>query len=194
MILPFATLNEGKLREARHVLSPMGIDVIRLPLELIEPDAGTIEEVTREKLRQVKEMGIDRVMVDDAGIFFAAYDHFPGILTKRIFERIGYKGIFKLLEGETRQAWFEGAIALLWDGETQIFSARTHGRLLDTLPPDVKPEAGFPFNPIFVPAGDHRTLAEMSPDERERYSYRGKVLKEAARWLNERNVETRGVH
>lgn len=187
MILPFATTNEGKIQEAEQVLRPLGIEVVSLPLELLEPDAGTIEEVTREKLRQVKEMGLQRVMVDDAGIFFAAYPHFPGILTKRVVERIGYKGIFKLLQGESRDAWFEGAIAILWDGEINTFSARTDGRLLECLPSDVTPEPGFPFNPLFVPAGADRTLAEMSPRERERYSYRGKVLKEAARWLMERN-------
>ncbi|PTM56641.1 non-canonical purine NTP pyrophosphatase [Desmospora activa] len=187
MKLPFATTNEGKLREARHVLTPLGIDVVSLPLQLFEPDVGTIEDVTREKLKQVKERGIQRVMVDDAGIFFAAYSHFPGILTKRVFERIGYKGIFKLLQGERRDAWFEGAIAILWDGEVNTFSAHTYGRLLEEYPPGVTPEPGFPFNPLFVPVGENRTFAEMSPSEREQYSYRAKVLKEAAHWLQERN-------
>ncbi|PTX59637.1 dITPase [Melghirimyces profundicolus] len=186
MILPFATQNEGKLNEAREILGPLGIEVESMNLDLAEPDRGTIEAVTMEKLRQVREMGFSRVMVDDAGIFFAAYPHFPGILTKRVFQGIGYKGIMKLLDGETRKAWFEGAVAVLWDGETVAFSAQTPGRLLKTSPDRIQPEPGFPFNSIFIPHGDHRTLSEMSAEERAHYSYRGKVLKQVARWLSER--------
>ncbi|MFC4077489.1 non-canonical purine NTP pyrophosphatase [Salinithrix halophila] len=183
MILPFATKNEGKLKEAEQVLMPCGIQVTPLSLELAEPDSGSIEEVAREKMRQVMEMGYRRAMVDDAGIFFAAYQQFPGILTKRIFERIGYKGIMKLLEGETRKVWFEGAVGVLWDGESAIFSARTSGRLLKMNPSDIQPEPGFPFNPLFVPDGETRTFAEMKPEEREAYSYRGRALKKAVHWL-----------
>lgn len=189
VILPFATQNEGKLKEARQVLEPLGIQVERLSLDLAEPDLGTVEGVTGEKLRQVREMGFERVMVDDAGIFFAAYDHFPGILSKRVFEGIGYKGVMKLLKGETREAWFEGAVAVLWDGETAVFSAKTPGRLLEADPEEIQWEPGFPFNPIFVPQGDSRTLSEMTAPEREQYSYRGRALKELARWLRKRSCQ-----
>src|SRR5699024_1034149 len=160
------------------------MDVEALSLELVEPDFGTIEAVARDKLRQVRKRGYRRAMVDDAGIFFKAYDHFPGILTKRIFERLGYKGVMKLLAGESREAWFEGVVAVLWDGETAVFSAKTPGRILDVAPAQVRPEPGFPFNPIFVPEGEHRTMGEMSAEERETYSYRGKVLRQVAVWLN----------
>ncbi|MDA8352194.1 MAG: non-canonical purine NTP pyrophosphatase [Firmicutes bacterium] len=184
MIIPFATQNQAKLTEAKQVLQPWGMDVEALSLELVEPDFGTIEAVARDKLRQVRKRGYRRAMVDDAGIFFKAYDHFPGILTKRIFERLGYKGVMKLLAGESREAWFEGVVAVLWDGETAVFSAKTPGRILDVAPAQVRPEPGFPFNPIFVPEGEHRTMGEMSAEERETYSYRGKVLRQVAVWLN----------
>jgi XTP/dITP diphosphohydrolase len=184
--LPFATQNEGKINEARRVLSQYGIEVVPIALDISEPDAGSIEHVTREKLRQVREMKVDRAMVDDAGIFFAAYHQFPGVLTKRVFQGIGYRGVMKLLAGETREAWFEGGIALLWDGEEVFFSARTRGRLLESLPAGVTPEPGFPFDALFVPEGEHRTLAEMPPAERERFSYRVEALKELAEWLRRR--------
>lgn len=186
MILPFATQNKGKLIEARQVLEPLGIRVKPLSLDLREPDFGSVEEVTGDKLRQVCALGYRRVMVDDAGIFFSAYDGFPGILSKRVFQRIGYKGVMKLLEGETREAWFEGVVAVLWEGETAFFSGKTLGHLLKVNPADISPEPDFPFNPIFVPRGDCRTLSQMSPQERKRYSYRGKALEELAGWLRQR--------
>ncbi|SMO65405.1 non-canonical purine NTP pyrophosphatase [Melghirimyces algeriensis] len=183
MILPFATQNEGKLQEARQVLQPYGIRVQSLSLDLVEPDLGTIEDVTKEKMNQVQSLGYQRVMVDDAGIFFKAYNRFPGILSKRVFQGIGYRGVMKLLDGESRDAWFEGAVAVLWDGKRAVFSDRTPGRIVNTIPSNIDPEPGFPFNPIFIPNGDHRTLAEMSPQERQQYSYRGKVLKKVADWI-----------
>ncbi|SDW45564.1 dITPase [Marininema mesophilum] len=183
MILPFATTNDDKLKEAERVLKPHGIEVTPLRLTLMEPDTGSIEAVAWEKLKQVCELGYERVMVDDAGIFFAAYPHFPGILTKRVFDRIGYKGILKLLEGESRQAWFEGAMGVIWDGERAVFSAKTPGRLLGKVPQNMPDEPGFPFNRIFVPDGETRTFAQMSLEEREAYSYRGQVLHRIASWL-----------
>lgn len=131
MKLRFVTENAGKLAEARSILSPLGIEVIHHSLSLVEPEEGTIEEVCLEKLRQVRRMGLNRVMVDDAGVFLAAYPGFPGVLTKRIFDLIGYKGFMKLLTGESRQAWFEGAVAALWDGKIRCFTARTPGRIIE---------------------------------------------------------------
>ncbi|MDN4594358.1 non-canonical purine NTP pyrophosphatase [Polycladomyces subterraneus] len=183
MKLQFATQNEGKLAEAKRVLSRFGIEVIGLPVDLWEPSSGEIETVTLEKLRQIRRMGYDRVMVDDAGIFFAAYDHFPGVLTKRVFDRIGYRGVRKLLEGEDRTAWFEGCIAVSWDGETGVFAARTSGRILDPIPDDIRPEPGLPFNPIFIPDGETRVLGAMTPEEQMKYSYRCRALEQMAEWL-----------
>ncbi|QKG83203.1 hypothetical protein GXN76_01140 [Kroppenstedtia pulmonis] len=186
MILPFATKNEGKLKEAEQVLKPYGIQVTGLSLDLMEPDVGSVEAVTKYKLKQVWEQGYTRVLVDDAGIFFAAYPSFPGILSKRIFERIGYRGIMKLLAGETRRAWFEGAVGVLWDGDTACFSARTSGFLLEKNPEEIKAEPGFPFNPLFVPDGDTRPMSEMSWEERNRFSYRETALRQVAQWLRNR--------
>jgi XTP/dITP diphosphohydrolase len=184
--LGFVTENAGKLAEARAVLSPLGIEVHHTPLPLSEPKEGTIREICLEKLHQVRRMGMDRVMVDDAGIFLASYPGFPGVLTKRIFEMIGYKGFMNLLAGQSRQAWFEGAVAALWDGEIGCFVARTPGRIIEADPESLRPEPGFPFNPIFVPEGEDRVLSKISREERLKYSYRRKAMEQLAGWLKER--------
>lgn len=192
MKLRFVTENAGKLAEARSILSPLGIEVIHEPLPLVEPEEGTIEAVCLEKLRQAKRMGLDRVMVDDAGVFLAAYKGFPGVLTKRIFDLIGYRGFMKLLEGESRQAWFEGAVAVAWDGEIRCFTARTPGRIIEADPDSLQPEPGFPFNPIFVPEGEDRVLSEISPEKRLKHSYRRKALEQLAAWLKKRTERDDG--
>jgi len=121
--LRFVTENVGKLEEARTVLSPLGIEVVHHSLALVEPVEGGIEDVCLEKLRQVRRTGLNRVMVDDAGLFLKAYPGFPGVLTKRIFDQIGYRGFMKLLSGESRQAWLEGTVAVLWDGRFAVSPA-----------------------------------------------------------------------
>lgn len=184
--LRFVTENVGKLEEARSILSPLGIEVIHHSLMLMEPVEGRIEEVCLEKLRQVRRMGLNRVMVDDAGLFLKAYPGFPGVLTKRIFDQIGYRGFMKLLAGESRQAWLEGAVAVLWDGKIRCFTARTHGSIIEAEPESLRPEPGFPFNPVFVPEGEDRVLSELSPEKRLEHSYRRKALEQLAAWLKER--------
>lgn len=191
MKLGFVTENAGKLAEARSILSPLGIELYHVALPLREPEEGTIREVCLEKLRQVRRMGLDRVMVDDAGIFLAAYQGFPGVLTKRIFDLIGYKGFMKLLAGESRKAWFEGAVAVLWDGEIRCFFAKTPGKIIEADPENLQPEPGFPFNPIFVPEGEDRVLSEIPPEERLKHSYRRKALEQLAAWLKKREEHNR---
>lgn len=183
MKLPFATANEGKLEEARRVLAPYGIEVVPLKVDIWEPKEGSVSEIALEKLRQVRAQGYQRVMVDDAAIFFAAYDQFPGVLTKRIFDRIGYRGIMKLLEGESRAAWFEGAVAVAWDHAEACFTAQTHGEIITCEPEEIVMQSGMPFNPIFIPENEQRVWADLSLEEQLKISYRGKALKQLATWL-----------
>lgn len=185
----FATKNEGKLAEANWVLAPLGMEVEGLDIHLSEPDAGTVEEVALIKLQQVMDRGYDDVMVDDAGIFFAAYPQFPGVLTKRIFDRIGYRGIHKLLLEESREAWFAGTVAICWGGEVRTFSGMTRGRMIENITESIQAEPGFPFDPIFVPDGGTRVLKEMPVIERLSYSYRRKALEKMASWLKSGNRE-----
>ncbi|MBA4543025.1 MULTISPECIES: non-canonical purine NTP pyrophosphatase [Thermoactinomyces] len=181
----FATQNTGKLAEAREILSPFGFEVESIDLPLDEPDAGTVTEVARIKLEQAAVSGSGPIMVDDAGLYLAAYPGFPGVLTKRVFERIGYRGIAKLLAGEDRRAWFEGAVGVSWRGKQKVFTGKTRGVILEEWPERIKPEPGFPFDPIFLPDGATKVLKDMTSAERMHYSYRRKALEKMVNWLKE---------
>jgi XTP/dITP diphosphohydrolase len=192
MKIYFLTTNKGKLREAELAMQPLGIQVESYPIEINEPSEGTIEEVALAKLKQALEYlksddqgktWEDRILVvDDAGIFFEAYHEFPGIFTKRLFHSIGYKGMMKLLDGESRRAYFEGALAVYRLGEIKTFKAITPGRI--ALETSVAPQnEGFPYNVLFIPDGDHRVLAEMNEEERLSYSYRKKAFDRLGIWL-----------
>lgn len=179
----FASNNQAKLNEVKQILEPLGFEVENLEIDFQEPSFGTIEEVALNKLDQILEKGYDQVIVDDSGIFFKAYHQFPGILTKRIFHHIGYVGIKKLLEGESREAWFKGTLALSWKGEKRIFSGILKGVMVKDICEETCCEPGLPFDPIFIPVGSSQTLKKMSIEERLFYSYRRPALEEMVKWI-----------
>lgn len=186
MKLFFVTQNKAKVAEAKGILAPYGIEVEQRTVSFVEPDKGTVEETARAKLEQVLKKGLDQFMVDDAGIYFAAYTDFPGILSKRIYERIGYKGIYKLLHGEKREAWFRGAVGVCFNGEMKIFSGETRGHIIERMDGLKNAVSDFPYDPIFIPEGESRVLSQLSENEWKIYSYRRKALVRMAEWLMEK--------
>ncbi|TCS84188.1 non-canonical purine NTP pyrophosphatase [Tepidibacillus fermentans] len=183
MKLIFVTTNPEKLAEAQLALAPFGHQVEGKSFPFIEPTEGTLEEIARYKLEQIKEDEEIPIFVDDSGIFFESYPQFPGILTKRIFQLIGYKGIDKLLSGESRKAYFRGVIAVKWKGKIDVFHGITSGRIISEIPYNLPKDLRFPFDPIFIPDGDTQVLGNMSLEQRVYYSYRRKALEKMGHWL-----------
>ncbi len=185
MRLLFVTTNREKLKEARLALAPYGHQVDSIDYNFIEPTNGAVEMVAKEKLSQLEQaISADSpVIVDDSGLYFAAYEGFPGILTKRIFQQIGYKGIRKLLADEDRRAYFHGVIAFMWRGEVKTFHGRMHGRIIEEIPYDLPTDSQYPFDPIFVPRGSELTMSQLTIEERLKYSYRRKALDQLGDWL-----------
>ncbi len=187
MKLIFATTNIEKFNEAKLALAPYGYEVEHESFDFNEPINGEMENIAKIKLMQVKnKLGLDApVFVDDSGIYFEAYNNFPGILTKRIFRMIGYRGIKKLLENENRKAHFHGVIAFIWNNEVKIFHGRTYGSIIKDIPDNLPDNLKFPFDPIFIPKGSTRTFGQMDIKEKLNYSYRREALDGLGLWLNE---------
>lgn len=183
MKITFVTSNKKKVEETSQILKRYGIEVVAKPFALIEPGEGTVEEIALHKLKQVISKGEDQVMVDDAGIYFRAFPQFPGVLSKRIFQCLGYRGIKKLLAGEDRTAWFEGTIAVCWRGRICSFTGITPGFIIEDWPEDLNPNPSFPYDPIFVPEGESVVWQELSDEKKAFYSYRRKALEKMAEWI-----------
>jgi non-canonical purine NTP pyrophosphatase (RdgB/HAM1 family) len=188
MKLTFVTSNQAKLAEVRSVLEPEGIMVESANFCFWEPDGGTVQEVALAKLRQVEELW-ENVLVDDAGLYLDAYPNFPGVLSKRIFQMIGYRGLHKLLIGETRKARFEGAIALSVGRVQKVFIGQTEGEIssFDPYHLHVNREHSFPYDPIFIPQGEEQVLEKLEPHKKLFYSYRRKALSQLVEWWKGEN-------
>lgn len=97
--LIFITSNKHKVEEIGAVLKDFGIEIEQLKMEYEEDKEAGMEEVAKKAAKQLAEKLKKPVIVEDTGLFFKAYNNFPGPMPKFVFSGIGYEGIFKLLEG-----------------------------------------------------------------------------------------------
>ena len=189
MIIPgkelvLATGNAGKLREMRALLEPLGL-IIRPQSEWDFPAAEetglTFIENAILKARHAAEQTGLPALADDSGLEVDALDGAPGIYSSRYAGEEGNAdaNIDKLLEalsGESgRSARFRCVIALLRhpaDPMPLVVDGCWEGRILEAR----RGEGGFGYDPVFQPLDADRAAAELSKEEKNRLSHRGKAL------------------
>ena len=118
---------------------------------------------------------------DDSGLAVAALDGAPGVRSARFAgedadDAANRVELLRRMAGETeRAAAFVCVLALaLPNGGPEIYcEERCEGTLLDA----ERGEQGFGYDPLFVPAGETRTFAEMTRDEKAGFSHRGRALR-----------------
>ncbi|AFK21999.1 XTP/dITP diphosphatase [Pyrococcus sp. ST04] len=177
----FITSNDGKVREAKALLEPLGVEVIKKTIEYPEIQAGSLEEVVEFGAKWLAEILDGPFMIEDSGLFIEALNGFPGVYSAYVYKTIGLDGILKLLSDvENRRAYFKSVIGY-YDGKLHIFKGIVWGRIST----EKRGIHGFGYDPIFVPDGYEKTFAEMTTEEKNAISHRGKALKEFHRWLKE---------
>lgn len=192
----FATGNEGKMKEIRMILEDLGLPVYSMKeagIEVaIEENGQSFAENAIIKARAVaacldpQEEGI--VLADDSGLEVDALHKEPGIYSARYLGEdtpytVKNKQIIERLSGvpdEQRSARFVSAIAaVLPDGEVLTAQGTIEGRIGY----EEKGSNGFGYDPIFyVPAYDC-TTAELTPEQKNEVSHRGKALREMKQLL-----------
>ncbi|CAB50597.1 XTP/dITP diphosphatase [Pyrococcus abyssi] len=181
MKLFFITSNPGKVREAAKFFEPLKIEVIQLKREYPEIQADSLEEVVKFGIEWLKKEIDSPFFIEDSGLFIESLNGFPGVYSSYVYKTIGLDGILKLMEGiEDRKAYFKSVIGY-YDGDVHIFSGVTWGRIAN----EKRGEGGFGYDPIFIPEGSEKTFAEMTTEEKNSLSHRGKALKAFFDWLKE---------
>jgi XTP/dITP diphosphohydrolase len=182
-----ATANPHKADEMRAVLSPLGVDLLDRPEGVADVDetGATLEENALLKARALVETTGWPAIADDTGLFVDALDGRPGVRSARYAgEAASYDdNVTKLLDelegvAMPRTARFITMIAVAFpDGtafcvEGELDGVITHARAGDQ---------GFGYDPVFVPNdADGRTLAQLSPPEKNELSHRGRALRALA--------------
>lgn len=181
----FATGNAGKMREIREILADMDLEVVSMAeigadIE-IEENGATFEENAVIKARAVGKVCGEIVLADDSGLEVDHLNREPGIYSARYMGEdtpysIKNASIIQRLEGvprEERTARFVCAIAAVFpDGEEVV----THGEIEGWIDYEEKGSNGFGYDPIFSVPEFGRTTAELSDEEKNSVSHRGRAL------------------
>ncbi len=181
----FATGNAGKIKEINMIMSDTGMEVISMKeagITLdIEENGSTYEENALIKARAVAACTEDIVLADDSGLEIDYLNKEPGVYSARYMgEDTPYSvknaNLIGRLEGvpeEQRTARFVCAIAaVLPDGRELTTKATIEGRIGY----EERGENGFGFDPIFYVPEFGRTTAELTEEEKNQVSHRGKAL------------------
>ncbi|MFB1063723.1 XTP/dITP diphosphatase [Natrinema sp. H-ect4] len=177
MAIRFVTGNEGKVREAREYLE--GVE----PVEQIEYDYTEVQSDSLEEIaahgacEAFEELGSDEpVLVDDAGLFVDSLGGFPGPYSAYVEDTVGVERLWQLAsEEENRRAQFRTVLAYVDRHGTETFAGSVAGTLVAP-----RGEGGFGYDPIFEYNG--QTMAEMSTEEKNAISHRGRALAAFAEW------------
>ena len=181
----FATSNAGKMKEVRSILEGLDVEVLSMKeagvfVDVVE-DGSTFEENATIKATAIQKECGEIVLADDSGLEVDFLNKEPGIYSARYMgEDTSYdiknQNLIDRLAGvpdERRTARFVCAIAAAFpDGSVEI----TRGTIEGQIGYEEKGENGFGYDPIFYVPEFGKTTAELSEEEKNQVSHRGKAL------------------
>ena len=184
-----ATTNEGKLAEIERILSPLGFEVQPPPrkLEVKESGDSFLENAYIKAQAYYEKFGMP-TLADDSGLVVSAMAPYPGVYSSRFYslefggveevkgnkDTTNIRKLLRLLEKEKDRSAKFVACVVLYIGEKGLFS---FGECKGSIAYEPRGDKGFGYDPIFVPEGFDKTMAEISPEEKDRISHRGKALR-----------------
>ena len=184
-----ASGNKHKIQELRQVLKPLGIE---LKSTLDYPDAEEVDEdqpdLEGNALKKArywhKKTGLP-ALADDTGLEVDALNGEPGVYSARYAgENATYRDnvdklLYELTNAENRNARFRTVIAFVTDKDEHIFEGVCEGAITKV----AKGSKGFGYDPVFKPTGYEKTFAELSSEEKNKISHRGRALQKFIEFL-----------
>ena len=191
MKIVFATNNAHKLNEVRQVVGS-SFEIVSLRecgiTEDIPENEPTLEGNALAKARYIyARTGLD-CFADDTGLEVDALGGEPGVRSARYAtdghdDEANKRLLLERMSGvENRAAQFRTAVALILDGKEYLFDGVVRGAIAA----EQHGEGGFGYDPLFFPEGGDRTFAEMSGEEKNAISHRGRAVRKLAEFLQEK--------
>ena len=187
-----ATSNMDKVREIRQILQGTDVEVLSMKEAgiscEIEETGTTFEENAAIKAKTIRDLTGVLTIADDSGLMIDYLDGAPGIYSSRFMgEDMPYpeknRAILEKLKDvpdEQRSARFVCAIAIAWpDGHMDVCKETMEGRIAY----EIAGEGGFGYDPIFYLPDRGCTSAQLTADEKNAISHRGKALRKAVEIL-----------
>lgn len=189
LLVVLATRNSDKVREITAILNdaplvvadPTGLPAWDEPVE----DGHTLEENAYIKARAAHVATGLPAIADDTGLEVDALGGAPGVLSSRFagdgatYEANCKKLLHELRDVPTRSARFRTVVATAGFGDAGIARVDfdVDGVLEGTIATESRGDGGFGYDPVFVPRGLDRTLAELTADEKNAISHRGRAFR-----------------
>ena len=191
MKILFATSNKNKAIEIRKML-PDNMELLTLEdikiTEEIPETSDTIEGNAKQKADYItKNFGLN-CFADDTGLEIEALDGNPGVRSARYAgeersDEANMEMVCKKLTAEmNRSARFKTVIALNIDHQQYLFDGIVNGIIRK----EKKGENGFGYDPIFEPENCGKTFAEMTMEEKNKYSHRARAIKKMIDFLHQK--------
>jgi non-canonical purine NTP pyrophosphatase, rdgB/HAM1 family len=181
MKIVFASGNRGKLREAGEIFEGFEIVPISAFSAWKSPDENGstfLQNAVIKAEAAAKAVPGSIVLADDSGLVVPALDGAPGIFSAR-FSKEGTdaanreKLLAELSGKSDRSAYFLCSAVMIFPDKTVIAAeGRCYGRIIESC----RGNNGFGYDPLFVPEGYGKTLAELSEEEKNAISHRGKAF------------------
>ena len=186
--LVFATNNLHKLTEIKAILGEQ-IDILSLNdinchVDIPET-ANTLEGNAKMKAEYIYNHYHLDCFADDTGLEVKALNGAPGIYSARYAgeghdSQANMKKLLENLQGITnREAQFRTAICLIEGGEEHLFEGLVKGKIIE----EKRGEAGFGYDPVFVPDGYDQTFAELGEDIKNQISHRARAVEKLCDYL-----------
>jgi len=195
----FASNNQHKVDEIQKIITEK-FDILTLKdagidVDIPEPH-DTLEANAREKSTVIHKLtGGKNCFSEDTGLEVAALKGEPGVKSARYAgEGRDFKAnIDKLLHNlkgkHDRRARFRTVISLIWHTHEYCFEGQCTGKIIDT----PRGEKGFGYDAVFVPDESNKTFAEMTMDEKNRFSHRRKAVDKLVHFLSHVDEDTMTV-
>lgn len=188
-----ASNNQGKLKEMQEILGDLGIQLVSMHdagVDLdIDENGTTFEENAIIKAKAVMEATGEVALADDSGLEVDYLNKEPGVYSARY---MGYDTSYEIknqsiidrlkgVEGKERSARFVCAIAVVFPNGDKIV---THGTMEGLIAEEPHGSNGFGYDPIVYLPEFNKTSAELTAEEKNRISHRGKALDNLKNRLN----------
>ena len=178
--LLFATNNKHKLQEIREIIGNnyriLSLEEANIHVEIPETQV-TLEGNATQKAWFIYKLSGMNCFADDTGLEIDVLDGRPGVYSARYagdgcsFDD-NVRKILEEMEGcSNRKACFRCVICLIMDGKEYLFEGRIEGVITD----ERRGEDGFGYDPVFLPAGQKKTFAEMPAYLKNGISHRGRA-------------------
>ncbi|GAB3201507.1 XTP/dITP diphosphohydrolase [Pontibacter aydingkolensis] len=184
----FATNNKNKITEVSQMLAGkyelVSLEDIGCNEELPE-DHDTMQANSRQKAQYVWDKYNISCFADDSGLEVDALNGAPGVYSARYAgpQRSDSDNIYLLLQNlegnPNRKANFRTSITLILNGQEHQFEGTVDGSIAQ----EWKGNKGFGYDPVFTPAGYEQTFAEMTSEEKNAISHRGRAVRKLVEFL-----------